>query len=79
MLPGIAIVQLGNHSFEVIILNSSYPDLISLIAQNRDAMAFFKTLPDHIKCELSKNAERIVTIEDLKQNAAVLQKEAERH
>ena len=56
------------------LLNSEYPDLISLIAQNRDAMAFFKTLPDNIKCALSKNAELITTIEDLKQNAAVLQK-----
>ena len=56
------------------LLNSEYPDLISLIAQNRDAMAFFKTLPDNIKCELSKNAERITTIEDLKQSAAAFEK-----
>lgn len=29
-------------------------------------MSFFKTLPDQIKCELSKNAYKIRTFESLK-------------
>ncbi len=50
-------------------MSNPYPDLISLIAQNREAMTYFKTLPDKIKCELSKNAEKIGTIESLKEHA----------
>lgn len=71
-------IRLGNHSCEVMTLKSPNSDLISLIAQNREAMAFFKTLPDEIKCALSKKAERIETLEDLKQNAASYQKDADR-
>ena|GEM_PF-1544233 len=47
-------------------MNRQYPDLISLIAQDKQAMSFFKTLPDQIKCELSKNAYKIRTFESLK-------------
>ncbi len=47
-----------------------YPDLISLIAHNREAMTYYKTLSDHTKCELSKNADQIRTIEGLKKHAA---------
>ncbi len=50
-------------------MNREYTDLISLIAQNREAMAYFKTLPDKIKSELSKNADQILTIESLKEHA----------
>ena len=57
-------------------MEKQYDDLISLIAQNREAMAFFKTLPDDIKCELSKNAQHILTLESLKQSAAAYQKKS---
>lgn len=56
-------------------MNREYTDLIDLIAQNRDAMAYFKTLPDKIKSELSKNADHIVTIESLKEHAEKIGKE----
>ncbi len=55
-------------------MNTKYPDLISLIAQDREAMAYFKTLPDDIKCELGKNADKIGTIENLIENADHIKK-----
>lgn len=64
----------GKYISEVIILNTKYPDLISLIAQDREAMAYFKTLPDDIKCELGKNADKIGTIENLIENADHIKK-----
>lgn len=60
----------------MIILNSKYSDLISLIAEDQDAMAYFKTLPDDIKCELSKNADKIGTMDDLKETADNIKKKA---
>ena len=59
----------GHHSYEVITLKCDYTDLISLIAQNREAMAYFKKLPDHIKCELSKKADQISSFDSLKKFA----------
>jgi hypothetical protein len=66
--------EYGNYEYEVIILGRQYPDLISLIAQNEEAMSFFKTLPDHIKSQLSKKADKIGSIEDLKKSAASIKK-----
>jgi hypothetical protein len=66
---------LADHLFEVIFMSSQYPDLISLISENKEAMSYFKSLPDDIKCELSKNAGKIGTIENLKQYAAELNKD----
>lgn len=62
----------------MIFLNREYTDLISLIAQNREAMTYFKTLPDKIKSELSKQADQIRTIESLKEQAGRLEEKAER-
>lgn len=57
-------------------MNSQYPDLISLISQNREAMSYFKTLPDQIKCELSKKAQQVDSIERLKKLAEGMKEES---
>jgi len=66
--------EYGKYEYEVITLSRQYPDLISLIAQNQEAMSFFKSLPDHIKSQLSKNADKIGSFEDLKNSAASIKK-----
>lgn len=47
-------------------------DLISLIAENRSAMDYFKSLPDSIKVKLVKMASRIDSLETLKAYAEQL-------
>jgi hypothetical protein len=47
-----------------------------MIAEDREAMAYYKTLPDDIKCEISKNADKFRTIESLKKYAAGIAKKS---
>ncbi len=43
--------------------------LINLLANDREAMDYFKTLPDGIKVQISKQSEKIVTIGKLREEA----------
>ena len=43
-----------------------YSGLIDLIGNNREAMDYFKTLPDSIKTQISKQPEKIATIDKLR-------------
>ncbi len=58
-------------------MSNEYTDLISLIAQSREAMTYFKTLPDKTKSELSKQADQIRTFDSLKEHAGRLAEKAE--
>ena len=58
-------------------MNREYTDLISLIAQNREAMTYFKMLPDKIKSELSKQSDQIKTFDSLKECAGRLAEKAQ--
>lgn len=46
--------------------------LIHLIANDRKAMDYFKTLPDGIKIQISKQPEKITTINRLHEEAITL-------
>ncbi len=50
-------------------MNKENYDLISLIAENREAMDYFKTLPIYVKSQLSQKADQIGSLDELKTRA----------
>lgn len=52
----------------------NYPGLINLIANDREAMNYFRALPDHIKIQISKHSDKVTTIDQLRAEANSLQR-----
>lgn len=48
--------------------------LISLIANDREAMDYFKTLPDHLKIQITRQSDKIATVDELREEANSLLK-----
>ena len=53
-------------------MENEYADLVHLIADNRDAMEYFKTLPDKVKSTLSQNGRQVKSMDSLKSFAQEL-------
>lgn len=46
-------------------MDKGYPDLISLITHDGEAMEYFKSLPPSVKCQMSRHITDIHTLENL--------------
>jgi len=57
-------------------MENKYSNLVRLIAENRKAMDYFKTLPDVVKSKLASNfSEQIDSVEALQSRAQQLLKD----
>jgi hypothetical protein len=59
---------------EVIEMNRKYPDLITLLSQDRKAMEYFKSLPVYVNTQMDPYSGKINTLDDLRSSAEIFLK-----